>query len=352
MRTFVVLSLVLVAGCASRQSAPISDRPPATRPGTASPAPTVPVPRTERPEFYAARPGDTVRSIAAANGMEPRELIDLNALADPNRLQPGQVLRLRPAVVATVPVAPPKLDTDAGVQVNPIALPSPIETRPIETRPLESRPIETRPPEPVAPDARPPVVAGGNVRAEPRAFKLPYSDENLALVQRGEAPPMVARVDPSPAKPEAAPLKPEAAPAKPEATPQKPEAARGDAEDRVEWTWPAAGRVTERFDGGYKGVGIAGRAGEPVMAAGTGRVIYVGSTIRGYGQLVIIKHNETYLSAYAHNSRILVKEGQSVTRGQKIAEIGQTDADRPKLHFEIRRAGKPVDPLAYLPDRP
>ena len=88
------------------------------------------------------------------------------------------------------------------------------------------------------------------------------------------------------------------------------------------------------------------------MAAGTGRVIYVGSTIRGYGQLVIIKHNETYLSAYAHNSRILVKEGQSVTRGQKIAEIGQTDADRPKLHFEIRRAGKPVDPLAYLPDRP
>lgn len=339
--------LVLIAGCASRQPAPITDRVPPPRPGAASPAPTVPVPRTERPEFYAARPGDTVRSIAAANGMEPRELIDLNALADPNRLQPGQVLRLRSAVAATGPAAPPKPEADAGVQVNPIALPSPIETRPLESRPTETRPLEPGPA-----DVRPPVAAGGNVRAEPRAFKLPYSDENLAMVQRGEAPPMVARIDPSPAKPEAAPLKPEAAPAKPEVAPLKPEAARGDAEDRVEWTWPAAGRVTERFDGGYKGVGIAGRAGEPVMAAGTGRVIYVGSTIRGYGQLVIIKHNETYLSAYAHNSRILVKEGQSVTRGQKIAEIGQTDADRPKLHFEIRRAGKPVDPLAYLPDRP
>ncbi|MEO7405245.1 MAG: LysM peptidoglycan-binding domain-containing protein, partial [Burkholderiales bacterium] len=180
MRTLVVLLLVFVAGCASRQPAPITDRSPPSRAGTTTP--TVPMPRTERTEFYAARAGDTVRSIAAANGMEPRELLELNALADSNRLQVGQVLRLRPATVAALPVTPPKPVADEGVQVNPIALPSPIETRPLEARPLdtrtgETRPAEARPLESGAVEARPPVVAGANVRAEPRAFKLPYSEE-------------------------------------------------------------------------------------------------------------------------------------------------------------------------------
>ena len=107
-----------------------------------------------------------------------------------------------------------------------------------------------------------------------------------------------------------------------------------------------------RFEGNNKGVGIGGKTGEPVFAAGGGRVVYIGTGLRGYGQLIIIKHNDTYLSAYAHNSKILVKEAQPVTKGQKIAEIGATDADRPMLHFEIRKNGKPVDPLTYLPERP
>jgi lipoprotein NlpD len=94
---------------------------------------------------------------------------------------------------------------------------------------------------------------------------------------------------------------------------------------------------------------IAGRQGEPVIASAPGRVVYSGSGLRGYGKLVIIKHNKTYLSAYAHNKDILVKEGQSVIKGQKIAEIGNTDSDVPKLHFEIRKLGKPVDPAKYLP---
>ncbi len=125
----------------------------------------------------------------------------------------------------------------------------------------------------------------------------------------------------------------------------------------MDWTWPTGGKVLTQFvDGGAgkesnKGIDIAGRAGEPVQAAAAGKVVYAGSGLRGYGNLVIVRHNATYLSAYAHNSKILVKEGQTVTRGQKIAEIGSSDADQPKLHFEIRFQGKPVDPLKYLPER-
>ena len=101
-----------------------------------------------------------------------------------------------------------------------------------------------------------------------------------------------------------------------------------------------------------KGLDIVGKIGDPVYASASGRVVYSGTGLRGYGKLIIIKHNQTYLSAYAHNSNILVKEGQNVTKGQKIAEVGNTDAPQAKLHFEIRRLGKPVDPAKYLPDRP
>ena len=104
-------------------------------------------------------------------------------------------------------------------------------------------------------------------------------------------------------------------------------------------------------EGASKGVDIAGKMGDPVMAAGDGKVVYSGTGLRGYGKLVIIKHNATYLSAYAHNRTILVKEGESVSKGQKIAEMGNSDADQVKLHFEVRRQGKPVDPLKYLPPR-
>jgi len=123
-------------------------------------------------------------------------------------------------------------------------------------------------------------------------------------------------------------------------------------EDEVAWIWPARGTTLAGFDElKNKGVDIAGRAGDPVLAAADGRVVYAGSGLRGYGNLVILKHNNTYLTAYAHNQSLLVKEDQAVKQGQKIAEMGSTDADRVKLHFEIRRQGKPVDPARYLPAR-
>jgi lipoprotein NlpD len=115
--------------------------------------------------------------------------------------------------------------------------------------------------------------------------------------------------------------------------------------------WPAAGRVLAGFSkGANKGVDILGKVGDPVFASASGRVLYSGSGVRGYGKLVIIKHNDTYLSAYAHNSNLLVKEGQNVVKGQKIAEIGNTDSPQVKLHFEIRRLGEPVDPMKFLPE--
>ena len=120
------------------------------------------------------------------------------------------------------------------------------------------------------------------------------------------------------------------------------------------WAWPASGAIIGRFSSNgslNKGIDIAGELGQPVLAASGGSVVYAGSGLRGYGELVIIKHSDTYVSAYGHNRRLLVREGQQVKVGQQIAEMGSTGTDRVKLHFEIRRQGKPVDPMQYLPRR-
>ena len=123
-------------------------------------------------------------------------------------------------------------------------------------------------------------------------------------------------------------------------------------EDDIAWVWPAQGKLIAGFDEvKNKGFDIDGKAGDPIIAAGDGRVVYAGAGLRGYGNLIILKHNNTFLTAYAHNQSLLVKEDQSVKKGQKIAEMGNSDADRVKLHFEIRRQGKPVDPARYLPPK-
>jgi len=149
----------------------------------------------------------------------------------------------------------------------------------------------------------------------------------------------------------------------PTATPAEPAAASGPVASipetkpaapapTADWIWPVNGKVIDRFDEKRnKGIGIAAKEGDPVVASADGQVVYSGSGLRGYGNLVILKHNDDFISAYAHNRQILVKQGQVVKKGQRIAEVGKTDATQPKLHFEIRRQGKPVDPLAYLPPR-
>ncbi len=171
------------------------------------------------------------------------------------------------------------------------------------------------------------------------ASAAPATVEPNGVVTRPVAPQ--ATVTPS------APGATASAPAKP-ATP--PAAASGD--DDLGWIWPAHGTLIAGFDEAKnKGLDISGKAGDSVLAAADGRVVYAGAGLRGYGNLIILKHNNTYLTAYAHNQALLVKEDQSVQKGQKIAEMGNSDADRVKLHFEIRRQGKPVDPARYLPSR-
>ena len=133
-----------------------------------------------------------------------------------------------------------------------------------------------------------------------------------------------------------------------------PETVIADAEPAAavdQWQWPAQGDVVGNFSGLNKGINIDGEAGDPIYAAAAGRVVYSGSGLRGYGNLIIIEHNDLFMTAYAHNTDVVVKEGDRVKSGQKIAEMGKTGAQRVMLHFEIRRSGQPVDPLTYLSER-
>jgi lipoprotein NlpD len=182
---------------------------------------------------------------------------------------------------------------------------------------------------------------------------VPPGVDPSAVTPRGVATAKVeARpLDGKPAPAASAPVAASAPlPASPPASAAAPAAPGGD--DEPAWAWPAAGAVLAGFEEGrHKGLAIAGKAGDPVLAAADGRVVYAGSGLRGYGNLVIVKHNATYLTAYAHNQTLLVKEDQAVRKGQKIAEMGASDADRVQLHFEIRRQGKPIDPARLLPAR-
>ena len=142
------------------------------------------------------------------------------------------------------------------------------------------------------------------------------------------------------------------APGTPAAAASAPTPAPKDADDDIQWAWPVPGSVLTPFDDAKsKGLALSGKAGDPVFAAADGRVIYANSGLRGYGNLIIIKHNANYLTAYAHNQILLVKEDQAVRRGQKIAEMGSSDAERVQLHFEVRRQGRPIDPAKVLPPR-
>jgi lipoprotein NlpD len=171
-----------------------------------------------------------------------------------------------------------------------------------------------------------------------------------AVVTRPVLPGTVVASASSPRSPASTPAAAPAASTSPAVAAGPPASPSGD--EDVGWIWPAQGILLAGFDEAKnKGLDIGGKAGDPVVASADGRVVYAGAGLRGYGNLIILKHNNTFLTAYAHNQTLLVKEDQSVKKGQKIAEMGNSDADRVKLHFEVRRQGKPVDPARYLPAR-
>ena len=302
MKTLALLAFALViAGCAARRPAPVVERmpQPAPPPPVVEPAPP---PVAERPvPTHTVKRGETLVGIALAYGLDYRELAAWNGITNPNLISAGQVLVLAgPAGSAP------------GAAAAPTTTPLVTAAPPIEARPLANTPT---------------------VKVEPRAQKVPFSDKALAQLNAAE-----------PGTPPSAPDIVATAP--PGVETERPPATDVEA---LDWIWPAKGKVLAAFTESSKGMDIAGRKGAPVLAAADGRVVYAGAGLRGYGKLVIIKHNNTWLSAYAHNDNILVKEQQDVRRGQKIAEMGATDADQVKLHFEVRRQGKPVDPAKVLP---
>ncbi len=173
--------------------------------------------------------------------------------------------------------------------------------------------------------------------AEPKAQVLPYSEANWAAITN---PKLVASVEP----PQTTQT--------PKIAPTIVSKSGTQQDEQDDWLWPANGALLGTYSqGGGKGIDIAGERQTPVMAASAGKVVYSGNGLRGYGKLLIVKHSNEFLTAYAHNQALLVKEGDWVKGGQKIAEMGDTDSDRVKLHFEIRQYGKPLDPLKYLPER-
>ncbi|VVE18308.1 peptidase [Pandoraea commovens] len=270
-RVASVLLLSMLAACASRQvGAPVVDRTvggtttDSSLPGATAPViDNTPVP----PGFYRVKPGDRLYRIALENGQNYRDIARWNNIQNPDQIEVGQVLRVKPPAGDTgTPLPPPVASTPPSNGSSPAAVP---------------------------PAVVPPPATSSNATA-------PSAVSSGAL----------------------------------------------------QLSWPAAGTVIGHFDDSKnKGVNIGGKVGDAVFAAGAGKVVYSGAGLRGYGNLVIIKHDGTFLTAYAHNSKLLVKEGDSVTRGQKIAEMGNSDADRVMLHFEVRKDGKPVDPEKYLPPR-
>lgn len=253
----------------------------------------------DAPGYYTVKPGDTLIRIGLDHGQNWRDLAKWNNLDNPNSLEVGQVLRVQ------TPVSTP-LPNPIATRVAP-ATNTETNTPGVIVRPVTSTVIA--PPAPSGESSPPPSppVMSGSVGARPGTSPTPPSIPT-PMAEGGE---------------------------------------------EIAFSWPALGGVLNYFDESktLKGLDIGGKAGDPVLASADGKVVYAGNGVRGYGNLIILKHNNTYLSAYAHNQSLLVKEDQSVKKGQKIAEMGNTDSDQVNLHFEIRKLGKPIDPLKYLPAR-
>lgn len=299
-RIFALLvAAVILVGCASsKQRAPVVERSgAASKAAVAAETARAKAPRERdwRPQVHVVQKGETLYSIAFNYGFDYHELAELNGIADPNVIAIGQQIRLFSGAAArSVPA------------------------------------VENKPSEPA-------------IKDQPRLVKYAYSEAAMAQITKSEKADKPAAV--VPAKPEPKPQPQQKAETRP-----ADDGVEVEPDADIEWSLPTQGKVIAGFSeaANRKGVDIAGKLGQPVNASAPGKVVYSGSGLRGYGKLVIVKHNATFLSAYAHNDKVLVKEGQSVTRGQKIAEMGNTDTDQVKLHFEVRRFGKPVDPAKYL----
>lgn len=277
---------LLLVGCVSTRHSPSGKNTPQTAGHS-----------KESGQNHTVRKGDTLYSIAQIYDIDYKNLAEWNNLENPGAISIGQQLRL----------------SSPNIMVKPaiFALPDP------ESLPIVQQPISES-------------TAATLLKTEPKALKLPYSKQAIAKLKAPEEA-LPAAVKNS----------------KNENSTELNAAARD--KGGIKWIWPTEGRISSHFLKSTKGMDISGKIGQPVLASAAGKVVYSGTGLRGYGKLIIIKHDNAYLSAYAHNNKLLAKEGQTVSRGQVIAEMGKTDSKLVRLHFEIRKNGKPVDPLKYLP---
>lgn len=340
----VMLIAAMLTACAAPRPAPVSDArtpavavaPKAVQPDVKSTAGQATKP-LDAGKIHTIQKGDTLISIALANGLDYRELAAWNNLENPNAIKLGETLRL------TVPGSVNDISATSS------ASPSPSQPQP--GAPVTAPLIFTNVPTPAAP----PLTNSDKLKTEPKATKLAYSDAAYAKAlaeSAGSSPPApVAATIGNPAA--SLPAASVSAASVPATATQTVPTVNVSASDDVEWAWPIQpvpkGKIVAMYTEVNKGIDIAGIKGTPILASAPGKVVYSGAGLRGYGRLVIIKHNATWLSAYAHNEKILVTEGEEIKKGQKIAEMGSSDADQVKLHFEIRKQGKPLDPLQFLP---
>jgi lipoprotein NlpD len=331
-RALAPLLATLLAACASTGPAPVEDLSVGAQQRTAAIPPVERRPSGPSADTYRVQRGDTLYSIAFRHGIDYRELAGWNGIAAPYTIYVGQDLRVTgtarpataaPSAVATHPSPPPAPTNTSTVAASAKpATPAPSAPKPA--------PFETVTAQSTSTGAAP----------APVSTKAPAPPPSVVTTQASEPPPAALPV----------PAKPAATPAPPAAPSSSASAVSGD----VVWHWPADGQVVGSYVGGdqtRQGIDIAGKAGDPVRAAADGAVVYSGNGLIGYGELIIVKHSPGFLSAYGHNRKRLVKEGDHVKAGQTIAEMGSSSANRDSLHFEIRKNGKPANPIDYLPRR-
>lgn len=360
---YLAFACLLLNACAEKPIAPVIDRAPANMPQKTPKiqAESVRVGSPEkdwRPDTHTVKKGDTLFSLGLQYGEDYKEIARINQISPPYVIRVNQVLKLRET----------SAERESGSTVAPVAKPSISKPETLGQNPVINTsenvilaPQQTESVTPVIQNETPTQIS------RPKAIREPYSEKALSAVNPTANSTKTAK--PAPDTVAANPAEPaKNLPNKADTTlaNQSPDASKttvdpvadanatktppAELEDSLEWLWPTTGKLLASFnDGSSKGIDIGGVSGQAILAAARGKVIYAGSDLRGYGKLVIIKHSKNYLSVYAHNKQILVKEGQAVQKGQKISEMGNTDTDTIKLHFEIRFQGRSVDPAKYLP---
>ena len=354
-RTFLLVlsasTLAVTAACTTSVPAPVVDR--NVRP--VAPLPQVPVAPpvaattinqdvpgvTAGSQFYVVQRGETLYSIARSNGVDVNALTQWNNMGSGVTLREGQVLRLSPPLGSAPAVA------GAGTTITTIP----------STGLIQGQPLSGGTPNPsLSPITGPAVTPiDAPLKRDPKSQRLPYSDAAFANLQRGDVPAAPVAADPRVVAPSV--VASSATSVATQASPTTPGSA-GDADikpgngierDGIAWTWPTVGKVSSKFNekAPMKGIDIAANAGTSVVAAASGKVIYVGKEPRGYGQMIVVNHAKETVSVYFHTDKVQVKEQQRVLLGQKLAEVA--DGAGNKMHFEVRRQGKPLDPIALMP---